>query len=514
MTEQIDKGSAAQRRTALLTTMFVVFVCVSLLVVDVWLALRARTHEMQQAAMANTNLARAVSQQMDGMFSEVGNILANIVYELERNKVDAQSIDLLQPVLVNHVTVTEHIHDLFVYDARGGWLVSSQAAIPAAANNSDRDYFIHHRNNASSAARIGKPIISRSTGVWVIPMSRRFNDADGNFAGVVLATITVDYLNQMISDFEIGENGALGLFLKDGTILVRRPFALEDLGKSTAGSDLYTLMTQQRFGTGEITSPFDGVKRLASYRHMKDHPMIVAVAASKDEMLRDWRATAFLQTGWILLLCGFIGTAGGYLVRSVRGRLAVELSLGRTRDELTDANAELARLARHDSLTGMANRRYFDEVLPKAFAEARRSQRPLALVMIDVDHFKRYNDVYGHPEGDRCLQKVAQAVISAARRPRDFVARYGGEEMVIVLPDTDAEGAVVVAEAARATVSGLRLPHGGSQTGTVSISAGVAVYLTEEHFFDAQGLLELADNALYEAKAAGRNRVFAAPHRL
>ena len=222
MIERVDKGSAAQRSTAFLATIFVVFVCVSLLVVDVWLALRARNQEMRQAAMANTNLARAVSQQMDSMFSEVGNILTNIVYELERNEVDSSLIDRLQPVLVNHVTVTEHIHDLFVYDARGGWMVSSQAAIPAVANNSDRDYFIHHRNNASLAARVGKPIISRSTGVWVIPMSRRFNDADGNFAGVVLATITVDYLNQVISDFQIGEKGALGLFLGDGTILVRR----------------------------------------------------------------------------------------------------------------------------------------------------------------------------------------------------------------------------------------------------------------------------------------------------
>ena len=508
MTERVDKGSAAQRRTAFLATIFVVFVCVSLLVVDVWLALRARNQEMRQAAMANTNLARAVSQQMDSMFSEVGNILTNIVYELERNRVDSSLIDRLQPVLVNHVTVTEHIHDLFVYDARGGWLVTSQAAVPAAANNSDRDYFIHHRKNASSAARVGKPIISRSTGIWVIPISRRFNDAEGNFAGVVLATITVDYLKRVISEFEIGEKGALGLFLRDGTILVRRPFDLTDMGKNTAGTALYALMTRERSGTGEISSPFDGVERLASYRHMKDHPMIVAVAVSKDEMLENWRATTFLQTGWILLLCGFIGTAGGYLVRSVRGRLAVELSLGRTRDELTDANAELARIARHDSLTGLANRRYFDEVLAEAFAEARRSRRPLALVMIDVDHFKRYNDVYGHPKGDHCLQKVAHAVMSAARRPRDFVARYGGEEMVLVLPDTDAEGAVVVAEAARTTVSSLRLPHVASSLGYVSISAGVAVYLPEEHFFDAQGLLKLADNALYDAKTAGRNRVF------
>jgi diguanylate cyclase (GGDEF)-like protein len=247
---------------------------------------------------------------------------------------------------------------------------------------------------------------------------------------------------------------------------------------------------------------------------MRDHPMIVAVAASKQEMLQQWRATTLLQTGWILMLCGFIGTAGGYLVRSVRRRLAVELSLGRTRDELTDANTQLAQLARLDSLTGLANRRSFDEVLSKAFAESRRSRQPLSLVMLDVDHFKRYNDVYGHPEGDRCLQEVAHAVMSAARRPRDFVARYGGEEMAMVLPDTDAEGAAVVAEAARVAVSDLRLAHTGSPIGYVSISAGVAVYFHNGHCSDAQGLLQLADNALYEAKEAGRNRILVHTSRL
>jgi diguanylate cyclase (GGDEF)-like protein len=507
MPQQVNKGNASQRRTVLVSTLFVLFVCLALLAVDVWLALRARNQEIRQATTANTNLARSVSQQMDSMFSEVGNILSNIVYDLEKNDVDATLVERLQPVLVNHVSVTQHIHDLFVYDASGGWLVTSQAAIPKSANNSDRSYFIHHRANPSMTTLVGKPIVSRSSGVWIIPVSRRFNDPEGNFAGVVLATIRVDYVKQLFSEFQIGQQGAMGLFLKDGTILVRRPFDVADLGKSSVGSSLYTLMTQQRSGNGQTTSPFDGVERLVSYQHMKDHPMIAAVAVSKHEMLRDWRATTFFQTGWILVLCVFIGLAGGYVVRSVRERLAVELSLGRTRDELTDANAQLAQLARHDSLTGLANRRSFDEVLPQAFAESRRSRLPLALVMIDVDHFKRYNDLYGHPEGDRCLQQVAQAIQSAARRPRDFVARYGGEEMVMVLPDTDAQGAAVVAEAARKAVAELRLRHAGNPVGHVSVSAGVAVHLPGRYMLNAQDLLQAADIALYRAKEEGRNRV-------
>jgi diguanylate cyclase (GGDEF)-like protein len=507
MLSHINPATASPRRTVVAATLFVVFVCLALLAIDAWLALRARDQEIRQATVANTNLAAAVSQQMDSMFSEVGNILGGITYELERSDIDATSLGRLQPVLVNQATVTQHIHDLFVYDAQGAWLVTSQARIPASANNADREYFIHHRSNPSLATFVGKPVVSRSTGVWVIPVSKRFNDSEGRFAGVVLATIKVDYVSRLISEFEIGRHGALAVSRNDGTILVRRPFAVEDLGKTIAGSEIYRASMQQSRGTLQTISPLDGVERLVSYRHMNSHQMLVAVAVSKQEMLQNWRATTSFQTGWILALCLITGLAGAHVVRSVRERLKVELSLGRTRDELTRANARLSELARHDGLTALANRRYFDEMLDIAWAQAARSQQPLALVMIDVDHFKRYNDLYGHLQGDQCLQKVAQAVQSAARRPRDFVARYGGEEMAMILPDTDARGAAVVAEAARKAVADLRLPSAGSVNAFVSISAGVAVHLRGQDRQSPQALLREADSALYAAKEAGRNAV-------
>ena len=194
-------------------------------------------------------------------------------------------------------------------------------------------------------------------------------------------------------------------------------------------------------------------------------------------------------------------------MRSVRERLKVEVSLGLTRDELTHANAQLEQLARVDALTSLPNRRCFDEVVEVEFADACRSGQPLALVMLDVDYFKRYNDLYGHPEGDRCLQQVAQAIESAARRPRDFVARYGGEEMVMVLPDTDAAGAVVVAEAARQAVVNLFVPHLTHPMGHVTVSAGAAVHVRDKKVQTPQDLLQQADLALYRAKELGRNQV-------
>ena len=505
------QAKSVQRRTVRATTFFVVFVCLSLLAVDVWLAWRARDQQLRQAVVSNTNLAAAVAQEMDGMVSEVGRLLDSIAFELELGRMDPQTLNHLQPILKNHADSNQHIHGIFVYDAQGDWLINSRGVAPAGANNADREYFLHHWKTASLATRVGKPIMSRSTGVWIIPVSRRLNDAMGRFSGVVLATIHVDHVSKLLTSFEIGQQGALTFALNDGTILVRRPFAVENLGKSIAGTALQQDFASRAEGTYESVSPFDGIERLGSFHHTKSHSMLVSAAVSKHEMLHDWRETTWIQTLWIVLLCAITALAGALIVRAVRARAKVELDLGQTRDELTKANERLAQLANYDGLTGLANRRAFDETLERNFAESCRSGQPLSLVMIDVDHFKQYNDLHGHPQGDRCLQQVAQAIKSAARRPLDFVARYGGEEMVMVLPNTDAAGALVVAEMARFTVEALQIPHSTNPPRDVSVSVGVASHTFNNVGQNMQALMQRADQALYQAKAAGRNQVVVHP---
>ncbi len=177
----------------------------------------------------------------------------------------------------------------------------------------------------------------------------------------------------------------------------------------------------------------------------------------------------------------------------VRARVRTQLTL--------KAQADLLReLAFIDGLTGVHNRRHFDE---RFIAEARRAQRsrsPLAIVLADVDHFKRYNDALGHLAGDDCLRRVAGALRTCLRRPTDLLARYGGEEFVSLLPDTDLAGAIGVAQLMEDTVRALALPHPGVQ-GSVTISLGVSAGL------QPTGLVAAADRALYLAKAAGRGRV-------
>lgn len=164
---------------------------------------------------------------------------------------------------------------------------------------------------------------------------------------------------------------------------------------------------------------------------------------------------------------------------------------------------ELERLATTDALTGLGNRRRFDERFSAEVARAARSGEPLSLLMCDVDNFKAFNDRYGHPAGDACLAAVARALDTVIRRPADLAARYGGEEFTLVLPGTNEDGAKNLADRVRSSVKELAIPHDANDgRGIVTVSVGVATVIGA---WTAVEIIELADRALYEAKAAGRD---------
>jgi diguanylate cyclase (GGDEF)-like protein len=177
----------------------------------------------------------------------------------------------------------------------------------------------------------------------------------------------------------------------------------------------------------------------------------------------------------------------------------------RTRD-LEQANLKLSALTMTDPLTGIANRRRFDDMLAAELNRAARCVHPLALLMIDVDYFKSYNDHYGHQEGDSCLRKVATLLQTHARRASDLAARYGGEEFVMLAADTDADAALALAESVRQALEAQRLPHALSPLGWVSVSVGVAVLVPDE-LQTPELFLRMADKAMYRAKEQGRNQV-------
>lgn len=188
-------------------------------------------------------------------------------------------------------------------------------------------------------------------------------------------------------------------------------------------------------------------------------------------------------------------------------RKAREAELLQLKLQLEDANGILRRLSFADGLTGVANRRRFDEVLKQEWGRARRNNSPLSLILLDIDYFKKYNDSLGHQAGDSCLKQVAAVLKENLKRPSDLAARYGGEEFAIVLPNTELQGATHVAEIIRSKIEDLRIYHPGSEIDKrVTVSLGVSC-LYPDASNSPEILLAKADKALYQAKQAGRNIV-------
>jgi diguanylate cyclase (GGDEF)-like protein len=236
--------------------------------------------------------------------------------------------------------------------------------------------------------------------------------------------------------------------------------------------------------------------------------IVVAVHGYVLQSVTDVVGSVGLGGGLLLLTTGVFGLYACY-TRERNERLAFLLDLREQalRASLQEANSQLDELVRTDALTGLANRRAFDAYLQHIWQDEVAGQRPTALLLLDVDHFKSYNDLYGHQAGDACLQAVAMAIGSCLRRPVDLLARWGGEEFAIVLVDVTQEGAMQVAQRIRLAVELLGMPHDGAgPLGVVTVSIGLAVHEAGAEGSTAQWL-QLADEALYAAKSSGRNQI-------
>jgi diguanylate cyclase (GGDEF)-like protein/PAS domain S-box-containing protein len=212
---------------------------------------------------------------------------------------------------------------------------------------------------------------------------------------------------------------------------------------------------------------------------------------------------------WVEAQYRYLPQDGGAVavLRDITARKQAEEKLAEANEKLEAANVLLRALAQQDGLTGLANRRHFDQMLEEEFRRARRQEIAFAVALIDVDSFKAYNDRYGHPAGDECLRLISRAIGEVLRRPGDIAARYGGEEFVVLLPATDQNGALLMAQRMRCAVSALRIEHLGSVHRIATVSIGTCS-VTPFHGDDtAADLIDAADRALYRAKADGRNTV-------
>jgi diguanylate cyclase (GGDEF)-like protein len=433
-------------------------------------------------------------------------------------------------------------HSMGIYRA-DGLLVCNAVPWQGRIFSPDRLYVSLAKSTGKFA--IGEYQVGRVTRQHGINFGYPLADARGNVIAVAFVALDLAWINRMAAAVPLPERAILTVIDRDGVVLARHPALEESTGQKLR---VPRVLEAALAGRNEVIQAIgtDGVDRLYAFEGVTENPdgtiplrVIVSLPLSTvlDDVNALWvRNFIYLGIVTILLLAGAWYGAEILMLRNIRilldatrdvqaGRLGARTGLVHGKDELAQLGAafdamahalekrdadlqrathDLQQQAITDPLTGLYNRRFLYEVLPRELARARRKNAPVAVMMIDIDHFKRVNDTYGHEAGDLVLKEIA-CLIKAAVRASDVCCRYGGEEIAVVLPEAPIEGAQRRAEALRTAVEKLEIDYPGQKRISVTLSLGVAVY--PDHGGDADSLLRAADVALYEAKSAGRNCV-------
>jgi diguanylate cyclase (GGDEF)-like protein len=388
-----------------------------------------------------------------------------------------------QLILFDHATTAKHFGAIQVFDADGKLAIDQSTLDPVIENRGDEEYFGVHRDNANVGLFISKPMLFR--GAYSIVLSRRISDEDGGFLGVVAGSIRFSYFHELFDRLNLDAEDTITVLKRDRTIMMRRPFDLDIIGRNLGQQAEWKPDNLKPGGAYAGQGPVDATPRLY-VRSSSNAPLFVVAGKPLSAVFELWHKEA-LRIGAVMAALGlFVLGATLVLAREIRRR--------------AEAESKLEEMATTDALTGLRNRRKFDAVIDLEWRRAMRQKTPLALLMIDADHFKAYNDTYGHQAGDQVLVGIAICISDSVRRAGDCAARYGGEEFAVLLPDTSADDAFKIAETIRHKVQGWSDDHVAS-----TVSCGVAS-LVPAAGMDWSILVTAADKALYAAKAGGRNQ--------
>ncbi|WP_296649867.1 diguanylate cyclase [Paraburkholderia sp.] len=454
-----------------------------------------RRDALAQARAAAYNIALLFERDTERNLELYDLSLQAVIDGLDDPRVAALPMEIRQSVLFDRAAMTKNLGVLLVADAAGDVYYDSRRHTQRHLNIADCDYFAAQHTSPHTGLFVSHPFIPGNGPTEMsIAMSRRLSNPDGSFAGAVVVTMRLEYFRQLFSGVDIGTDGVLVITLADGTLLMRRPYDPKLVGTSVQGAPVFQRIDHEDSGGFFANGQVDGIRRWYAFRRVQGFPLVFSVGLSTREIYREWRLRAwFIGALTAVLDISLIG-AGVLLARQLRQRAALE--------------AELRAQAGTDALTSLANRRAFEARASNEWLRVRRTGSPLAMLMFDIDRFKLYNDRYGHHAGDGALAAVAHVVNDYARRAGDCAARFGGEEFVLMLPNTDEAGARAVGEQVRAAVEALAIRHEDAANGVLTVSVGVAS--TSAGTFVSWGdLNEAADAALYAAKRAGRNRVVA-----
>lgn len=453
---------------------------------------REHTSALLTAQRSTTNITQLINADVLRNVELYDLALNGLIVATTRHDLPQVSADILHMVQFDQSTAAPFKGEVLLLDKAGTVTADSSTLKPTSRNFANRDYFQIHQQNPNAGLFISRPFKIRCEcdQVWRIAFSRRVPGPNGEFAGVAVATMRLAYFDQLFNSLTIGSGSSINLLNNDGILLAQQPLLESDMiNKDLSMRPNFKRMLREGSGSFSGVSSISGKQRLYTFSNVGALPLIVVVALSNDDVFAAWRRATVLISGATGVLCIGLLWLTWMLRRELRRRYRAE--------------KVLSELAATDALTGLANRRTLDQRLRLEWERAQRSGEPLALLMIDVDHFKAFNDRHGHQGGDEALRNVARVIGSNIRRPADLAARYGGEEFAVILPDTDSDGASVIAEHIRSAVE--HLPPADGDALSVTVSIGLSTW-DKRSRGSLEELMLSADRALYDAKHSGRNR--------
>jgi diguanylate cyclase (GGDEF)-like protein len=474
----LPRDTATSLRSSWLSWTIAFALCLSaaLVGIEAWQMWHVREANLRSAKIVTASLAESLSQQIDTTLKTADTVVSSLVQRVEIEGVTPETLQRLYGLMTSLAAALPAIHEMGLTDKDGNAIVKSLVPHPVGMNYRERDYFRFLSTHDTHDAFIGVPVKSKIDGSINITVSRRVNAPDGSFAGIVVTSVSMDFFRKLFELVQGKSGGFISLVADNGVPLARSP--------DSFGDGEFDALAASPTSALEYLSPRDGVYRVGSYNHLSRYPMIAMVAEDSAAILREWhgqlRAHGAIVVG-MLLVIGVLGY------------------------KVDQANRATRMQALRDGLTELANRRCFDLTIEREFRRAARSGLSLSLIMVDIDLFKSFNDQYGHPAGDACLRAISSTVQGVLRRPGDMAARYGGEEIAILLPETDAAGAVQIVADMLAAVRAQAFRHEASPHGIVTLSAGVASWNPRQRTATWPWLVEVADAALYAAKAHGRD---------
>jgi diguanylate cyclase (GGDEF)-like protein len=442
-----------------------------------------RRGEEELARQTLENLASGIDADISRNIELYDLSLRAVVSSMLMPEINDVSKPIRHLILFDHAATAKHFGAIQVFDAQGNLTIDASSLDPAPENRADEEFFLAHHEKADVGLFISRPTLHR--GAYSIVLSRRITGPGGRFLGVVAGSIRFSYFHDLFGRLRLGPNDTIAVLSRDGTVIMRTPFDLDIIGRNFAHRPGIARVLSEPSGSFTGPGPLDAAPRLFIW-YDATHPLIVLVSKPWTDILSLWRTEVTRIAAVMAALIVFV--------------LGTTLFLGREIGRRSQAEHKLEELATTDALTGLKNRRKFDSEMDVEWRRAIRARTPLALLMIDADHFKSYNDTYGHQAGDQVLVGIAICISDSVRRAGDCPARFGGEEFAVLLPGLSASDALKVAETIRLKVE---LWSDGPTITTVSIGIASMIPVADA---DSAVLMAAADKALYAAKANGRNQ--------